>query len=296
MKRSEPLPLLAGRLRVRSVAGAADDPLPYSVMGAPDGRADRSRIYYEAGPSGLAIVATELFQTAGPGFIEHAKKALAAPGTEVVRVRVDDPSLRVIASLPTEVPDGSSGTAFMLVGYVVQTDGTVQRLQIGTFPGEFTSVPGCRALALRLARSLTAGPRQLETKAGRRELTLVGRRFALTVPDRWVLTVQRGPDFDVARVRQLAEFPTPAPLVGLALTHHPDRSAGGPTTQRPAQVLGTATQWKLSTGQTDDGNKVLSAALDVPVDGMTLDVWAVSPSDEIRKRSMAIVESLARIE
>jgi hypothetical protein len=58
-----------------------------------------------------------------------------------------------------------------------------------------------------------------------------------------VLTVQRGPDFDVARVRPLVEFPDTPPLLGMALTDHPQPASDEPTKSRAATLLGAAIEW-----------------------------------------------------
>jgi hypothetical protein len=107
MDRSKPLPLLADRLRVRSVKGAEDNPVPWDVMGAPDAATDRSRIYVETGEHGLAIVGSEMYQRAGRDFVAQAAKELAMPGGEVMQVDTGNAGLVLVAWLPTEAPHAS---------------------------------------------------------------------------------------------------------------------------------------------------------------------------------------------
>jgi hypothetical protein len=80
MKLGTAKPLLAGRLMVRSVEGADDSPLPYDVMSAPDAPTDRSRVYYEKGRVGLAVVATERWQRAGSSYDAAVRERLEDEG------------------------------------------------------------------------------------------------------------------------------------------------------------------------------------------------------------------------
>ena len=142
MGRSKPLPLLADRLRVRSVKGAEDNPVPWDVMGAPDAATDRSRIYVENGEHGLAIVGSEMYQRAGRDFVAQAAKELAMPGGEVMQVDTGNAGLVLVAWLPTEAPQVAGDTAFLLRGLLAHTDVTIQMIESGTFPHEVTSIPG----------------------------------------------------------------------------------------------------------------------------------------------------------
>jgi len=293
MKLGTAKPLLAGRLMVRSVEGAGDVPLPYDVMSAPDAPTDRSRVYYERGQVGLAVVATERWQRAGAGYDTAVRRRLEDEGGEVVDVKTGGPALPMVAWLPTEQPSGASGTSFLLVGYVKHPDGTVQFIQIGTFPEQFTDVDGCRALALSIAATLTPGKRALESGAGTRDIAFFDKKFKATVPDGWVVSTQPGPDFVVVRIRELSEFPEPAPELGIALTDHPPSpNKDGVLSTQPGKLLGRPATWDLGQQSNRDNKPVFFARARVTLARDVADAWVNTFVPDARKRALAIADSM----
>lgn len=294
MKLGDAKPLLQGRLAVRSVEGAQDSPVPWDIMGAPDSPTDRSRIYFEKGKVGLAVVATERYQRAGKDFLAKAKERLDEPGGEVVDVKTGDEKLRLVAWLPTAKPERTNGTAFLLLGYAVHPDGTVQYLQIGTFPEQLTDVEGCRALALRVAETLVPGKRALESKAGERAVAFLDKKFTATVPEGWVVSTQPGPDFAVVRVRELSQFPEPPPELGIALTGHPPRlDTGNAKSTQSGKLLGRPATWHVGEVPNTDGKPVLFAKARVDLGGHDVaDAWINSFVADARARAIAIATSM----
>jgi hypothetical protein len=293
MGRSEPQPLLADRLRVRSIAGAENNPVPWDVMGAPDATEDRSRVYVETGEHGLAIVATEMYQRAGKDFVAQAAAELAAEGGEVVRVDTSDPGLVLVARLPTDTPKIVGDSAFLLSGWLAHEDGTVQMIEIATFPHEVTSVPGCRNFALSIAASLAPGERKLETSAGPRTLDLFGTKFVATVPENWVVATQPGPDFVVVRLRELAEFPLPAPELGIALTDHPPPlSNENVSASQRGRLLGKAVTWHLGEVKSATGKTVLFAQARAKLGRDVADAWVHTLDPGARTRALKIADEM----
>jgi hypothetical protein len=289
-------PLLAGRLLVRSVEGAKDEPLPWNIMSAPDAPTDRSRIYFERGKVGLAVVATERYQRAGADFDALAKKRLASSGGDVVSVKTGDPGLRLVAWLPTATPDASSGTSFLLDGLALHPDGTVQAVQFGTFPEQFTDVDGCRALALAIAATLTPGKRAFSSAAGTRDIAFFDERFRATVPEGWVVSTQPGPDFVVVRLRRLAAFPEPAPELGIAFTHHPPPfDKEGATSTQAGKLVGRPVTWHLGELTNREGKQVSFARGRVDLGHDVADAWINTFAADARAEAIAIAASMTAL-
>jgi hypothetical protein len=293
MDRSKSLPLLADRLRVRSVKGAEDNPVPWDVMGAPDAATDRSRIYVEKGEHGLAIVGSEMYQRAGRDFVAQAAKELAMPGGEVMLLDTANAGLVLVAWLPTEAPQVAGDTAFLLRGLLAHTDGTIQMIEIGTFPHEVTSIPGCRNFALSIAASIEPGERKLQSAAGDRKLDLFGQKFVARVPENWIVAVQPGPDFMVVRLRELTEFPTPAPELGIALTGHPPPLATDHVVgSQKGKLLGKSVTWQLREVTTESGAKVHIAQARGKLGRDIVDAWVHTLDPSARTRALAIADGM----
>lgn len=287
-----PTPLLADRLRIRSVRGAADDPVPWDVMGAPDAPEDRSRVYYEQGDVGLAIVARERFQRAGRDFPSQAVEHLRRAGGRVGSVASGDPALRVFAWQPEGDIEAVADSAFLLDALVAHPDGTVQGLQMATFPGNVTSTRGCAAFARSLVRTLVPGPRALRVEAGVRALPRLGE---LTVPQGWVLVTQPGPDFAVHRLRLLGPFPQTPLLVGIYHGDHPRAlDPNGVTERRPGQLLGQPVEWQIGRADRRAGPPVHFAQTEIARGDDRIQAWVHSADAAAVAQGVAIAESARR--
>lgn len=106
---------------------------------------------------------------------------------------------------------------------------------------------GCTTLAEQIGASLSLGARQLERKAGPRELAGVGVTHRLTVelPDDHVVVHQRAEDFDrhqIYKLRPLGLYP--GDLL-IAIDAHPDRTLPPEAlSSQPGLLLGVPVTWQ----------------------------------------------------
>jgi hypothetical protein len=106
-------------------------------------------------------------------------------------------------------------------------------------------------VARGIAATLQAGGRPLRLEAGDRRLASVGGGALLVrIPSGVVATVQRGPDFMVNRLRQLAPLGTPAASLGIYVGAHPSyqyrqQGRSKPTESVAATVFGRSLEWLI---------------------------------------------------
>ena len=291
--RTAPMDLLGGHLRIASVDGAADSPVPWNVMSAPDAPTDRSRIYYEAPPHGLAVVGTEMYMRAGPDFVATATRELSQiPDGGVIELPTGDPAMRLVAWLPSAIRRNQE-TAFLLIGLLAHPDGSVQKLQIGTFSATARDLARCRNLGRELARTAVPGTRSLAAPAGPRPFTGPRGAARATVPAGWVLTTQDGPDFVVHRFRLLSDFPTAGPQLGIYVGDHPSSDPlENVTGQRAGRIFGQQVTWDLATRTNPDGTTLHIAETRAPVGPRRIHAWINTPDPATLDAAMAIAASI----
>jgi hypothetical protein len=169
--------LLDGHLGLAPLSGTREQ-IPLLVKLGHRGMCSRSTLDFGGAGARMHIVAEELYRRSPRDFA--AAIAALEPGTKGPRGRLDLP-LPAVAVVPE--PSAGAGApgdfADVLRVYVVTPDDTVQRVSFSVSPPELAQGgSGCGALARDLARSLHAGPRALDLRAGPRDL----RRFRVTLP------------------------------------------------------------------------------------------------------------------
>jgi hypothetical protein len=264
------LPVLAERMRLNAPAGALSSPRPWNAMSAPESDSVETRIMVGGGKSAgrgrdeaLAIVVKELWQLdpdlskAEPGatfqpksFAEEAPKFLAAVfgDSEIEAVAVADPTIYAYAARPkkVELKEGAD-SALVLAMLLSSPDGTLQTATFHVSPALVKQAAGCTTLAEQIGASLSLGPRQLDRKAGTRELAGVGAAHRLTVdvPEDHIIIHQRAEDFDrhqIYKLRPLGLFP--GDLL-ISIDAHPDRTMPPEAlSSQPGLLLGVPVTWQ----------------------------------------------------
>ncbi|HEU4733091.1 MAG TPA: hypothetical protein VFT22_34600 [Kofleriaceae bacterium] len=172
--------------------------------------------------------------------------------------------LAVIADLPPPTR-GDADANLVFRAWVASPDGTVQLLAFYVNPaGATADATSWARLARRIARTLTAGKRTLDTRAAARKLGAGAEAVTLATPDGWVVTTQPGPDFTVHHLRKLVRLGAPAVSCGIYLGDHPSfqhRQSGVDPAKiqtSPATLLGTPTTWQTWTA---DGSRFTTEAM-----------------------------------
>ncbi|MBN1420439.1 MAG: hypothetical protein JXP34_16800 [Planctomycetes bacterium] len=252
------IPLLEGRLSVRMPESAKVEPRGYELAAAPAPEEDETRIVVDAGKERLVLMAYELYALAG-GDLENAARAdvEGAWGEKAATVELErldvGPGLGAVAVIPPP-PDGKGEANLVLAVYVGSADGTVQYLAFYVNPAGAEDVVGVTALCRKVACSVVAGSRKLVRSAGPRRFSGLGEPgFVITVPEGFVTSTQRGPDFRVHRLRKLIPLGTPPLTCGFYLGGHPTylyAQADEPpekVTSLTGRLLGKKVMWKTWT-------------------------------------------------
>ncbi len=312
------LPVLAERLRLNAPTGAISSPRPWNAMSAPEPDAGETRIMVGGGATGgrrgdeaLAIVVKELWQLdpdlakAEPGavwqpgsFAKEAPKFLAAVfgDVDVEAVSVADANIYAYAARPRKVAlKEGADSALVLAMLLSLPDGTLQTATFHVSPVLVKQAAGCTTLAEQIGASLSLGARQLERKAGPRELAGVGAAHRLTVelPDDHVVIHQRAEDFDrhqIYKLRPLGLYP--GDLL-IAIDAHPDRTLPPEAlSSQPGILLGIPVTWQGQRTPTGGYFAVTMPLPDVPGRFLQVAMRATREEktlDELRK----VAETLA---
>lgn len=306
------LPVLAERMRLNAPIGAISSPRPWNAMSAPESDASETRVMVGGGASGgrgreeaLAIVVKELWQLdpdlakAEPGavwqpksFAEEAPKFLAAVfgDVDVEAVSVADDKIHAYAARPkkVELKEGAD-SALVLAMLLSLPDGTLQTATFHVSPVLVKQSAGCTTLAEQIGASLSLGARQLDLKAGPRELAGVGAGHRLTVelPADHVVIHQRAEDFDrhqIYKLRPLGLYP--GDLL-IAIDAHPDRTLPPEAlSSQPGLLLGIPVTWQGQRTPNGGYFAVTTPLPDVPRRSLQIVVRATREEkylDEFRK-------------
>jgi hypothetical protein len=223
------LQLLGGRLVVDMPRGAFVEPMAPSLMGAPASPEVETRVVLDHGGERLVMMANETFQRS-PDAIRPAVEALAAKwgspggsGLKVFAVPTPKGSSFEIVAVARAPLDLSRSAVPIMDAFIRHPDSTVQRLAIYVSPNAADDGAGCGLLAFEMLRTLEIGSRPLVTSHGSRSLNghPGGPDLSVSVPNGWIATTKRGPDFVVHTLYRLMPFDGPFASVHVYVGRHP---------------------------------------------------------------------------
>lgn len=230
--------LIHGRLEIGALEGGAAIPRAYNIMSAPPPELEETRVFLERGPHKFVVWVREIFRTSGSDLVSFVEQGRGELGS--VSPIPMNKGLRGVAFVPSELDD-SSEAVLVLDLFIVNTDDTVQMASFFVNPPAMG--PGCSAVAYKVARTLAPGSRRLALDGGVTKLPDANR--SITLPPRYVMVPQPGPDFTVYRFYKLSGIEEPQANLGVYVGHHPGRHArdGAEVTKAPGQLLGKAVEW-----------------------------------------------------
>lgn len=251
--------LLNGRLVMSAPATAkVDAVVPENVLGAGPTQENLSRLRIPIAGTEIVIEVRELyamFPRDAPRFFSEVVLGGRLPdeGPQPRFVRLDPRLIAYgIAAGSYRHPSGDHVLANLLVA---QPDGTAQHVYVMTWDKPAEVVSEASRTADRMIASLRSGPRQRPASGSSRVLTQVPRANAapkhLTVnlPERYVLSIQEGPDFIVYNINRLAPLDAPGGGLGIYLGHFPNYFYAQhgykreELTEVPTNILGQAAVW-----------------------------------------------------
>src|SRR5262249_47734888 len=122
---------------------------------------------------------------------------------------------------------------------------------------------GVKALSGKILSSLAAGTGTLPRAGGKTRIVAIddARDLFAGLPRDVVVSLQRGPDFEVARLHPLRALGQDDATLGIYVGHHPsfEERAGAKT--RADKVLGSDGRWRLGE---ENGRKTAEALVRVP--------------------------------
>jgi hypothetical protein len=246
-------------------------------------------------------MAYELYALMGDDFEKAVRAQVAkswgkkASTVKVEKLAVASP-LVAIALIPP-LPEGKTEAELVLAVYVGSGDGTVQLLAFYVNPEGAKDAAGVTALARKAALTLSAGTRELTSKAGDRSFPGVAKdRLVITVPDGFVSSATKGPDFSVYYLHKFSPFGRAASSCGIYLGNHPSyqyRQTDVPpdkVTRTKGRLLGTDAEWQVWS----KASRITAEAI-VPYpkgEGTSVHVFCSTASDDELKGLRAVAETL----
>lgn len=240
-----PQAALAGRISIGLPADAVSSARPHDIMSAPTGDDAETRFVLDRGDSRLVVFVAETFASPPPDLastVATLESARVQAG-RVARVRLAS-GLEAAFVEPTSL-DGPPGGVLVENAWVAMPDGTVVSIGIYGTPDVVTAPTVCRRVARTLLASITAGTARLDTSARERELS---DGVHVTLPAHYAMTHDRGPDFDVYRLRPIVPLGVDAPVLGIYLGDHPDFEPEGD--ESPGTLFGQPASWWTVTAPT----------------------------------------------
>lgn len=297
-----PLKLLDGRLTARFPAEAVVEPRTRGIMAASASDERETRVVWTSAGRKIVVMAYEQLETAGDDFLGEIRGVVKAwdeaKPDAFAAAAFSLQGLRACAVTPSAVdPEGEAVFIFGL--FTATRDRAVQYLAVYANPEAAKDAAGCAALARKIAGSVAAGGRELNAAAGRRALHEVeGRRLTVEMPEGFVATSQKGPDFRVTSMAKLVPIGRPRPVLGVYVGRHPrahrERAdMPSPAVEEPGPFLDKDVIWQL---WSEKETRYAEAILPLPDSReLLLHVWVSAPDVDDLK---ALRESLrtARLE
>jgi hypothetical protein len=240
--------VLAGRLTVRVPPQARLQTVRRNIMAPEESPEELTQIVMDVGSEKLILVAAEVFEIAGADFEEAVRRELAPDPIKLEPWTAQAP-VRVLAYSFVDPKEPAKANMLMAV-FVAQADGTVQHVAFYVDPGPAQKFADNAALARRIAASITPGNRMLDSAAGQRRLATgsAGSELVAKLPNGYVATMERGPDFLVHHLTKLTPLGSKRCRLSLYLGDHPSfnpaRMANSPNVNKsPATLLGKQVEW-----------------------------------------------------
>jgi hypothetical protein len=235
----------------------------------------------------LVVVARELLATAPRDLATVARSTLAelisVPPEQMTPTAVEAGGLEVAAFLPGPAPAGREDVP-LLAAIVLPPDR--HPLAIAFFATPNLPAPGCEALSRRVMSTLVAGPRALDLTARDIVLSVEVRAH---VPAGWAHSVEVGPDFDIHRIRRVAELGSRAvtPQVGVYVGTAPQTPE--PTARTLAgRMFGRPVVWHV---RTEDHALIAEVLTRTYADRpMVFHVWAAGGDRASLDKARAVAE------
>lgn len=257
-------PLLNGHLTVHVPALA-------KVVGDSGTNPDQTQIRIESGDQVMLLVAKELYDSSGPEFDKKIREASGADH-DVQPLRLT--GLRGLAVAPKAINTSVQAPLIGGAYTVLDSDGTVQSVGI-YMTAAAAKDPACIGWGKSIVQSLAAGTTKLDSSAGLRKIPLDAKTdLVVTVPPGVVLSLQKGPDFTLYRLRDLKPYGVPRGNIGIYVGDHPSEQykvAGlddSKITATKGTLLGKDAIWKQWTSAQGASTVQVSEAVEpVPIAG-----------------------------
>lgn len=257
---TQDISLLNDRLHMQAPAGAVIQARTGSLMGATSAADNETRVVYEKNGDKMVVMCYEMKATAEQGFPAAAQK-------------------RIIGYLEDDAPDYTIGTKGGDIVYAVrnkpvvhkardeanlygianyrQKDDTLQHIAFYFNNKSIENHEACAAAVNNGIQSLKAGKRALELDARTVPLPPASAKQEITIslPKNHSLSVDRGADFFVTRIKEVAPIGQAHNQMGIYMGHHSqfDPAQHNDAKKIPATVFGQPVIWYQNTLQDNDG-------------------------------------------
>jgi hypothetical protein len=248
----ERVELLGGRLRLSVPRGAKVAARPQGIMAAEAADEDETRVILVPGEGEIArfvLLARESFAL-GSGDVERdAPKLLGAEAGDLVLARAKVGQGLTAVALRPKRELGAQGALFVLGAVVERADRTLCMLSFYILPAMAAERAEWQAKALEMLSTLEAGSAVLLGARKHRLATRSGKTLIVELPRPAVRSVQRGPDFFVYHLRELAALGESDTQMGVYIGNHPShqwRQAGvsaAKLQKTAATLLGKKVVW-----------------------------------------------------
>lgn len=215
--------LLDGRLTMRLPGKARLEPRQVSIMAAPESSQDETRVVIDAGEARMVVMVYEMYALGGATFDRNVRAMLGEGEGDynVTQLELSHSGLFGIATIPTK-HDLTSEAVLVMGLYLANVDNTVQFLGFYVNPTAAKDPGGALELAKNMATTIRPGRRRLEKDGGRVQLReLHDKILEIELPENYVASAQRGPDFSVHSIRKLVQLGAAAPTLGVYVGQHP---------------------------------------------------------------------------
>jgi hypothetical protein len=249
----DPVTLLTGRLTLRVPREAKIQARRAGIMSAAESTDDESRVVFDYGPEKMVLIVSETFSRSAPTSFEAVVRRKVGSTSKTIENLDLRGVLHAVAYWPKE--DSWKAEANLIMGvFTMRPDGTVQNLAFYINPAASQDVDAWERLAWSIAATVSEGQGTLPSERGDRQFG----GLVAPVPDGYVLTTQRGPDFAVYHLRKLTKFGEPAASLNVYRGIHPQGFSNGPQVKTSSAVLlGVPTQWR-ETVRTESAETVIT--------------------------------------
>jgi hypothetical protein len=233
--------LLNDRLRVTLPDFSRDEAMQNGIMSPESSSDEVTRIFIEKDGEKLVLYVAELFLQAGEDLSSDARTIfLDEYGREGT---LGAPVTSVGVSYISLTPDAYTGRdGITLREALIKTrDGLLVYAAVLASPETFAKKYECVKTAESILAAITAGGRTID-RSQRVDTSMYG--FKLTLQSDYVLTNQRGIDFDVYYIQKVVKPGERQPYMGIYTGNHPSYSEGEGATLLPGRMLERDIVWR----------------------------------------------------